>query len=130
MSASDEIDAIIEGIGDWRGERLAELRKLIHEALPDVVEEIKWRKPSNPAGVPVWSHGGIICTGEAFKGKAKITFARGALLDDPAGVFNAGLNGNSMRGIDVFEGDKVNAEAFKALIRAAAESNAARKSGK
>lgn len=117
------IDARIEAIGDWRGEMLAKIRALILEADPEVVEAIKWRKPSNPSGVPVWEHDGIICTGDAFKDKVKITFGKGALLDDPSGVFNASLNGNAMRAIDLYEGDTINARAFKALIRRAVALN-------
>jgi hypothetical protein len=120
------IDAKIKSIGDWRGETLGRLRQLIREADPDVVEEIKWRKPSNPGGVPTWSHAGIVCTGETYKGKVKLTFARGAALPDPAGLFNASLNGGTMRAIDVGEGETVDADAFKALVRAAVALNAAR----
>ena len=120
------IDARIAAIPDWRGPRLARLRALIHEALPEVVETVKWRKPSNPAGVPVWEHAGILCTGDAFKGYVKLTFAKGARLPDPAGLFNAGLSGGTMRAIDLREGDRLDEEAFKALIRAAAAHNASR----
>lgn len=108
---------------DWRGETLARVRRLIHDADPDVVEEVKWRKPSNPAGVPVWSHAGVICTGETYKDKVKLTFAKGASLPDPAGLFNASLDGNARRAIDLFEGDKLKEPAFKALIRAAVALN-------
>src|SRR5262249_13431574 len=105
---------------DWRAEVLAQVRKLIGEADPDVTEEVKWRKPSNGMrGVPVWEHAGIICTGETYKTYVKLTFAKGAALDDPAGLFNAGLEGNVRRAIDIREGDKLDAKAFKALIRAA-----------
>lgn len=124
-SASEQIDAQIAAIGDWRGPVLARMRTLIREADPEVVEEVKWRKPSNPAGVPTWSHEGVICTGQPFKGKVKLTFAKGATLDDPSGVFNAGLEGNAMRAIDLHEGQEVDAEAFKALFRAAVEQNVA-----
>ncbi|MFL6773027.1 MAG: DUF1801 domain-containing protein, partial [Sphingomicrobium sp.] len=97
MSASAEIDARIAGLNDWRGATLAQLRRLIREADPDVVETVKWRKPSNPAGVPVWEHAGMICTGELYKDKVKLTFARGAGLDDPAGLFNSSLGGGTRR---------------------------------
>jgi hypothetical protein len=122
-SASSLIDARIEKLGDWRGEMLARLRALIKQADPDVVEECKWVKPSNPGGVPVWSHGGIICTGESYKSAVKLTFAKGASLDDPAGLFNSSLEGNVRRAIDFSEGDKVNEKALKALIRAAVSLN-------
>ncbi|HEX5104841.1 MAG TPA: DUF1801 domain-containing protein [Pirellulaceae bacterium] len=108
---------------DWRGELLARIRKLIQQADPEAVEEIKWRKPSNPAGVPVWSHGGIICTGETYKDKVKLTFAKGASLPDPAGLFNASLEAGTRRAIDIHEGDKIDEKAFKALIRAAVALN-------
>jgi hypothetical protein len=124
-SPSETIDSIIHQLGDWRGELLARIRDLIRQADPEVVEEIKWRKPSNPLGVPVWSHDGIICTGETYKAKVKLTFAKGASLEDPAGLFNASLDGNVRRGIDLGEGDRIDDEAFKALVRAAAELNAA-----
>jgi len=119
-SPSLQIDAMIAALGDWRGEVLARVRGLIQQADPDVVEEVKWRKPSNPGGVPVWSHGGIICTGETYKDKVKLTFAQGASLPDPSGLFNASLDGNTRRAIDIREGDKIDEKAFKALIRAAA----------
>jgi hypothetical protein len=122
-NASELIDAKIASVGDWRGETLARMRTLIRQADPDVVEAIKWRKPSNPSGVPVWEHAGIICTGDFFKGKVKITFGKGAKLDDPSRLFNASLEGNAMRAIDLAEGDQVDEEAFKALIRAAVELN-------
>jgi hypothetical protein len=109
--------------GDWRSETLDRMRALIQEADPDVVEEVKWVKPSNPAGVPVWSHDGIICTGETYKSYVKLTFMNGAALDDPKGLFNAGFGGNTRRAIDIHEGDKVDARAFKALIRAAVAYN-------
>ena len=123
QSASRLIDARIEELGDWRGEMLARLRALIREADPEVIEESKWKKPSNPRGVPVWSHGGIICTGETYKNAVKLTFAKGASLDDPAGLFNSSLDGGVRRAIDVHEGDKVNEKALKALIRAAVALN-------
>lgn len=109
---------------DWRTETLARLRELIQAAAPDAVEEVKWRKPSNPAGVPAWSHHGLLCTGETYKDKVKITFAKGAALPDPAGLFNASLDGNARRAIDFHEGDKIKATAFKALLRAAVALNA------
>jgi hypothetical protein len=108
---------------DWRGKTLARIRKLIREADPDVVEEVKWRKPSSPAGVPVWSHAGIICTGETYKDKVKMTFAKGASLADPTGLFNSSLDGNTRRAIDFHEGDKIDDKALKALIRAAVALN-------
>jgi hypothetical protein len=109
---------------DWRSEALARMRTLIRQADPDVVEEVKWRKPSNGMrGVPVWEHAGIICTGETYKDKVKLTFARGAALDDPTGVFNASLDGGTRRAIDIHEGDTVNGAAFKALVRAAVALN-------
>jgi hypothetical protein len=118
------IDARIKKLNDWRGETLARIRKLIHEADPEVVEEVKWRKPSNPAGVPVWSHAGIICTGETYKDKVKLTFAKGASLPDPARLFNSSLDGATRRAIDLHEGAKINELALKALIRAAVALNA------
>src|SRR6188508_1324360 len=121
------IDAKIKALGDWRGEMLARVRKLIKEADPDVVEEVKWRKPSSPMGVPVWEHDGIICTGETYKAVVKLTFAKGAALDDPAGLFNASLEGNVRRAIDIREGDKINEKALKALIRAAVALNSSAK---
>ncbi|HWT13672.1 MAG TPA: DUF1801 domain-containing protein [Allosphingosinicella sp.] len=119
------IDARIAALGDWRGEILALVRRLVREADPEAVEEVKWRKPSNPSGVPVWSHAGILCTGETYRDKVKLTFARGAALPDPSGLFNAGLEGNTRRAIDLSEGDPVDEAAFKALIRAAAALNLA-----
>ena len=124
-SPSDLIDARIEQTDDWRGEMLARLRSLVREADPDVVEEVKWRKPSNPLGVPTWSHDGIICTGETYKDKVKLTFAKGASVDDPAGLFNSSLEGKVRRAIDFHEGDEVDEEALKALVRAAANLNEA-----
>lgn len=123
-SASENVDEIIERLGDWRGETLSRLRDLIRQAQPDVVEEIKWRKPSNPLGVPVWSRDGIICTGETYRDKVKLTFAKGASVEDPAGLFNGSLDVNVRRAIDVREGDAIDPGAFKALVRAAAEVNA------
>ena len=125
-SPSRLIDERIAALGDWRGETLARLRALIHRAAPDVVEEVKWRKPSNPLGVPAWSHAGLVCTGEAYRDKVKLTFARGAALNDPAGVFNASLGGSTRRAIDVREGDELDEEAFVALIRSAVALNTSR----
>ena len=115
--AARQIDDKIAALGDWRGETLAHVRRLIHEADPEVVEEIKWR------GVPVWSHAGIITTGEVYKAAVKLTFAKGAKLDDPAGLFNASLEGNTRRAIDLHEGDRLDETAFKALIREAVALN-------
>jgi hypothetical protein len=126
-SASQLIDAKIASLGDWRGGTLTHLRKLIHEADPEVVEEVKWRKPGNPSGVPVWSHAGIICTGETYKDKVKLTFANGAAVDDPAKLFNSSLEGNTRRAIDVFEGEKIAEKAFKELVRGAVAVNLAKK---
>lgn len=126
-SAARLISEKIESLGDWRGEMLARARAIIRQAVPEVVEAIKWRKPTNPAGVPVWEHAGILCTGEAFKGKVKLTFAKGASLDDPAGLFNASLDGNATRAIDLFEGDEIDEQALIALVRAAAALNTSRK---
>jgi hypothetical protein len=124
VSPSREIDAKIKKLGGWRGETLARIRALIREADPEVVEEVKWRKPSNAMlGVPVWSHGGIICTGETYKNAVKTTFAMGASLDDPSGLFNSSLEGGVRRAIDFPEGGKINEKAFKALIRAAVALN-------
>lgn len=127
VPASELIDAKIAGLGDWRGEALARLRALIREADPQVVETVKWRKPSNPAGVPVWEHDGILCSGGAFKDKVKLTFAHGAALDDPAGVFNNGFGGGKWRAIDLREGEGLDPDAFKALVRAAVALNVARR---
>lgn len=118
-SASTRITARIAELGDWRGDTLARVRALIHEALPDVVEEWKWM------GTPVWSHGGILCTGEHYRDKVKLTFAKGAALPDPAGLFNASLDGNVRRAIDLFVDTVLDDAAFRALVRAAAEHNAA-----
>jgi hypothetical protein len=121
---SQLIDAKIKKLGDWRGETLARVRSLIKQADPDVVEEVKWRKPSNSMlGVPVWEHAGIICTGETYKAVVKLTFAKGASLKDPSGLFNSSLDGNVRRAIDIHEGDKINEKALKALIRAAVDLN-------
>jgi hypothetical protein len=131
-SASHLIDARIKELRDWQGETLARVRMLIKEAAPNVVEEVKWRKRSNPMGVPVWSHCGIVCTGETYKDKVKLTFAKGAALPDPSRLFNASLDGNARRAIDLHEGDTIDEAAFKALIRAAVAlntSSAARRRG-
>jgi hypothetical protein len=123
-SASHLIEARIKGLNDWRGEMLARIRMLIKQADPEVVEEVKWRKPSNAMlGVPVWSHAGIICTGETYKNVVKLTFAKGASLPDPSGLFNSSLEGNTRRAIDFHEGDKIDEKAFQALIRAAVALN-------
>ncbi|HXC75331.1 MAG TPA: DUF1801 domain-containing protein [Sphingomicrobium sp.] len=127
MTASEEIDAKLARLGDWRGATLARMRRLIREADPQVVEELKWRKPSNPSGVPTWSHAGILCTGEVYRDKVKLTFARGAALADPAGLFNSGLGGGTRRAIDIAEGEEVDAAAFKALIGEAVAVNLAHK---
>jgi hypothetical protein len=117
-SPSRLIDARIRELNDWRGKTLARVRALIRQADPDVIEEWKWR-------VPVWSHDGIICTGEAYKGAVKLTFAKGASLEDPAGLFNSSLEGNTRRAIDIHEGDAIDEDAFRALVRAAAAMNSA-----
>jgi hypothetical protein len=122
--ASALIDERIATLADWRGETLRRMRELIHEADPEVVEEWKWM------GTPVWSHDGILCTGESYKSAVKLTFAKGASLKDPAGLFNASLDGNMRRAIDIQEGEKVDARAFKALIREAIELNASKAKGK
>ena len=123
-SPSKLIDARIKDLGDWRGETLARVRALIREADPDVIEEVKWRKPSNAMlGVPVWEHDGLICTGETYKDKVKLTFAKGAALEDPSRLFNASLEGNVRRAIDLHEGDAIDEAALKALIRAAVALN-------
>ena len=122
QSASELIDKRIAELGDWRGETLSRMRKLIQEADPDVVEELKWIKPTNP-GTPTWSHDGIICTGESYKSVVKLTFAKGASLEDPAKLFNSSLDGNTRRAIDIHEGEEVDADAFKALVRAAVALN-------
>ena len=112
---------------DWRAETLAQVRALIREADPDAAETVKWRKPSNPAGVPVWEHDGILLTGETYRDKVKLTFAQGAALEDSSRLFNSSLDGNTRRSIDIREGDAIDEEALKALVRAAAVLNAARK---
>src|ERR671928_1442490 len=120
QSASELIDQRIAELGDWRGETLSRMRKLIREADPDIVEEWKWM------GTPIWSHDGIICTGESYTSKVKLTFAKGASLEDPAGLFNSSLDGNVRRAIDIHEGEEIDAEAFKALIREAVALNGAK----
>jgi hypothetical protein len=129
-SPSELIDERIEALGDWRGEMLARLRALIRQADPEMVEEVKWRKPSNAMrGVPVWSHDGIICTGETYRNYVKMTFARGAAVDDPSGLFNASLEGNTRRAIDFRQGDEIDEEGLKALVRAAVALNLTRARG-
>lgn len=123
-SASASIDAKINELGDWRGKTLAHLRKLIHDADPDIEEEWKWAKAASP-GTPVWSHDGIVCTGETYKQVVKLTFARGASIDDPKKLFNSSLEGNARRAIDIREGEKIDEAAFKRLIRAAVAANSA-----
>jgi hypothetical protein len=127
MSTTEEIDAKIASLADWRGATLARLRRLIKEADPEVVEEVKWRKPSNPLGVPTWEHAGIICTGETYKDKVKLTFTRGAALQDSEGLFNSSLTGGTRRAIDIGQDAKIDEAAFKALIREAVAVNLAHK---
>ncbi len=123
-SPSELIDAQIKELGDWRGKTLSRMRTLIKQADPEVVEEVKWRKPSNSMlGVPVWSHHGIICTGETYRDKVKLTFARGASIEDPAGLFNSSLEGNTRRAVDLHEGEEIDEEALKDLVRAAVTLN-------
>src|SRR5262245_12668262 len=124
QSASGLLDKRIADLGDWRGETLLRMRKLIKEADPDIVEEWKWVKTTSP-GTPVWSHDGIICTGESYKSTVKLTFSKGASLKDPAKLFNSSLDGNTRRAIDIHEGERVDSAAFKALIRAAVALNTA-----
>ena len=123
---SEAIDSKIAALADWRGEVLARVRALIREADPEMAEAVKWRKPTNPAGVPVWEHGGLVCTGETYRDKVKLTFARGAALEDPSGLFNSSLDGNIRRAIDIREGEAIDAEALKALVRAAVAENVSR----
>jgi len=125
-SDSGLIDEKIAQLTDWRGAALARVRRLIKEADPDIVEEVKWRKPSNPSGVPVWSHAGMICTGETYKDKVKLTFAQGAALPDPQKLFNSSLDGGTRRAIDIRESDEIDEKAFKELFRAAVALNLAR----
>ena len=126
-SPSDLIDRRIAEIGGWRGQALARMRALIREADRAVIEAVKWRKPSNPAGVPVWEHAGLLCTGETYKDYIKLTFAHGAALDDPEPLFNASLSGGARRAIEIREGEEVDAAAFKALVREAVAFNVARR---
>lgn len=126
-SAARRIDARIADLADWRGAALAQIRGLIHEADPAVVEQVKWAKASNPSGVPAWEHAGIICTGEVYKAYVKLTFPAGAALDDPSCLFNAGLGGGTRRAIDLREGDRLDPAAFKALIAAAVAHNRLKK---
>ena len=126
-SASAFIDEKIKDLGDWRGKMLARVREIIHRADPEIIEERKWVKPTSP-GTPVFSHGGIVCTGETYKNVVKLTFAKGAALKDPSGLFNSSLDGNVRRAIDIHEGEKVNEAALKALIRAAVALNLQEKS--
>ena len=124
VSPSEPTDASVKEIDDWRSKTLSRIRTLIQQADPEVVEEAKWRKPSNSmVGVPVWSHDGIICTGETYKNVVKMTFAKGASIDDPTGLFNSSLDGNTRRAIDIHEGDEIDEEALKALVRAAVALN-------
>jgi hypothetical protein len=127
VSDSAEIDAKLATMSDWRGAALARMRRLIREADPEVVEAVKWRKPSNPSGVPVWEHAGIICTGETYKDKVKLTFANGAALGDPEGLFNSSLDGNTRRAIDIREGEEIDGAAFKSLVAEAVAVNLAKK---
>ena len=126
MSATERIDRSIAEIGGWRAETLSRMRKLIKQADRHIVEEVKWVKPTNPNGVPTWSLDGIICTGEVYKSAVKLTFAQGASLDDPAGLFNSSLGGSTRRAIDIHEGDVVDPAAFKELVRAAVALNVAK----
>ena len=125
-NASQLMGAKIAELGGWRGETLARVRALIREADPEVVEALKWRKPSNPSGVPVWEHAGILCTGETYKDKVKLTFARGAALDDPSRLFNSSFDGGTRRAIDIREGETIDEEALRALVRAAVVLNTSR----
>ncbi|MDI3471143.1 MAG: hypothetical protein OJF62_003206 [Pseudolabrys sp.] len=125
-SAGPLIDAKIKSLGGWRGELLARVRRIIKDADPDIVEAVKWRKPSNPNGVPVWEHDGLVCTGETYKDKVKLTFARGAALADPARLFNSSLDGKVRRAIDIGEGDTINEQALKMLVKVAVKLNVAK----
>lgn len=127
LEAGQKIDAILAKTSDWRGETLGRLRELLKQAIPDVVESIKWVKPSNPDGVPTWEHNGIICTGELYKDKVKLTFAKGAQVDDPEKIFNSSLEGNARRAIDFFEGDKLNESGLVTLFANAAAVNSVKK---
>ncbi len=130
MTGSQDVDTKIASLADWRGAAMARVRRLIKEADPDVEEGVKWRKPSNPLGVPTWEHAGIICTGESYKDKIKLTFARGAALEDASGLFNSSLAGGTRRAIDIPEGTELDENAFKALVREAIAANLAHKGGK
>jgi len=130
MTGSNDVDTKIASLNDWRGAAMTRVRRLIKEADPDVTEGVKWRKPSNPLGVPTWEHAGIICTGESYKDKIKLTFARGAALEDPSGLFNSSLTGGTRRAIDIPEGAELDDTAFKALIREAIALNLAHKGSK
>lgn len=127
-SASAFIDQKIKGLGNWRGKTLAKVREIIHKADPEIIEELKWAKATSP-GVPVWSHGGIVCTGETYKSVVKLTFARGASLKDPSRLFNSSLEGNVRRAVDIHEGDKIDEAALADLIRAAVALNLKNKGG-
>lgn len=127
LTPSQRIDACLAALADWRGGTLARLRALINEADPQVTETVKWVKPTNPRGVPVWEHAGILCTGEVYKSYVKLTFANGAALPDPDGLFNASLDGNTRRAIDLKEGEDIDPAAFKTLVEAAVAHNLSRK---
>lgn len=120
------IDEMIAASPDWRGSAFADLRRIVHDADPDIVEEVKWKRPSNPTGAPVFEHAGIVCTGALLNGRVRLTFGSGATLPDPAGLFNAALEGNKMRAIDFYQGDAVDEDALKALVRAGVEHNLAK----
>ncbi len=124
MTRHPDIDARLKSLTDWRGETLGRMRDLIHQADPDVIETVKWKKATNPHGVPVWEHGGIVCTGELYRDKVKLTFAKGAATPDPTGLFNASLDAGTRRAIDIREGEAVDADAFKALFQSAVALNA------
>jgi hypothetical protein len=126
-SPSDQIDAIVEGLSDWRGKTLSQLRALIKKADPALVEEVKWKKPSNPKGVPVWSHDGIVCIGEALKNAVRLTFPKGAQIKDPKKLFNTRLESNTVRAVDIHENDSINEAALKNLIQAAVSLNQTKK---
>lgn len=126
-TASGRVDAKLAALADWRGETLGRIRAWIHQADPDVTESVKWVKPSNPMGVPTWEHAGILCTGEVYKSYVKLTFAHGAALEDPAGLFNAGFGGGTRRAIDLREGEQIDGAAFCDLIRAAVAFNLAKR---
>lgn len=130
MTGSKDVDTKIASLNDWRGAAMTRVRRLIKEADPEVIESVKWRKPSNPLGVPTWEHAGIICTGESYKDKIKLTFARGAGLEDPSGLFNSSLTGGTRRAIDIPEGAELDETAFKELIREAIALNLAHKGSK